>query len=161
VSRHTKEKADRTKQTITNKQILRITFSLSGVLFLFGLTWGFFILTFSVSGLRETFQILFTVFNSLQGFSVFVFILFTEGFGYWKALLSCDKYRSSKPASHPSALGTNSVPAKNQQNHAYTDLSNLSKQGQGRNYSKGYSNVLTTEIDANKLAGRQRVAFYY
>jgi heme/copper-type cytochrome/quinol oxidase subunit 2 len=163
VSRHTKEKADRTKQTITNKQILRITFSLSGVLFLFGLTWGFFILTFSVSGLRETFQILFTVFNSLQGFFVFIFILFTEGFGYWKAFLSCDKYRSPKPASHPSALGTNSVPAKNQQIYAYTDPSNLSKQGQGRNYySKGYSNVLNTaEIDADRVRAKERVAFYY
>ena len=158
VSRHTREKADRTKQTITKKQILRITFSLSGVLFLFGITWGFFILTFSVSGLRETFQVLFTVFNSLQGFFVFVFILFTEGFGYWKA---CEKYRSSKPASHPSVLRTSSVPVKNQQNYVYTDLSNLSKQGQGKNYPKGYSNVLVTEFDANKLGANEREAFYY
>ena len=162
VSRHTKEKADRTKQTITKKQIFRITLSLSGVLFLFGITWGFFILTFSVSRLRETFQILFTVFNSLQGFFVFVFILFTEGFGYWKAFLSCEKCRSSKPGSHPSsALRTSSIPVKNQQNHVYTDLSNLSKQGQGRNYSKGYSNVLVTEIDAIKLGANEREAFYY
>ena len=124
---------------------------------------GFFILTFSVSGLREAFQILFTVFNSLQGFFVPVFILFTEGFGYWKAFLSCEKYRSSKPVSNPSALRTSSVPVKNQQNHVYTDLSNLSKQRQGRNYSKGYcnSNVLTTEINANKLAANEREAFYY
>ena len=78
VSRHTKEKADQTKWTVTKKQILRIMFSISGVLFLFGLTWAFFILTFSVSGLREMFQILFTIFNSLQGFFVFAFILFTK-----------------------------------------------------------------------------------
>ena len=164
VSRHTKEKADRTKKAITNKQILRITFSISGVLFLFGLTWGFFILTFSVPGLRETFQILFTVFNSLQGFFVFAFILFTEGFGHWKAILSCEKCRPSKPAaSHPSALGTSSVPTKNQQNHnPYTDLSDLSKLRLGKNnYSKGYSNVLTTEIDGNKLMARGSEAFYY
>ena len=152
------------KQTITNKQIIRITFSISGVLFLFGITWGFFILTFSVSGLRETFQILFTVFNSLQGFFVFAFILFTEGFGYWKALLSCEKYRSSKPASHPSALRTNSVSTKNQQNHnMYTGFSNLSKQGQGQNYSnlKVYGNFLTTEIDSKKLAANESEAMYY
>ena len=97
VIRHTKETAKRMKQTVTNKQILRISFSISGVLFLFGLTWLFFVLTVSVSGLRETFQILFTVFNSLQGFFVFVFIIFTEGFGHWKkAFLSCKKHKSSQ-----------------------------------------------------------------
>lgn len=156
------------KQTITKKQILRIMFSLSGVLFLFGITWGFFILTFSVSGLRETFQILFTVFNSLQGFFVFAFILFTEGFGYWKALLTCEKYSSSKPTSHPSALGTNSASAKNQQNQnniMYTDLSNLSKQGQEwtQDYSKAYMyrNVLTAEANAEKLTSKEKKVMYY
>ena len=163
VIRHTKEKADRTKQTITNKQILRITFSISGVLFLFGLTWGFFILTLSVPGLRETFQILFTVFNSLQGFFVFAFILFTEGFGHWKAILSRKKYGPSKPAaSHPSALGASSVPTKNQQSHnVYTGLSNISKQGQGNNYSKANDNFLTTEIDADKLTAKESEAYLY
>lgn len=56
VIRHAKEKAAQMKQSITNKEILRIMFGLSGVYFLFGLTWGFFILTFSVPGLREIFQ---------------------------------------------------------------------------------------------------------
>jgi heme/copper-type cytochrome/quinol oxidase subunit 2 len=92
VRRHAKEKAARMNKAINKQQILRMMISISGVLFLFGLTWLFFILTISVPGLRETFQILFTVFNSLQGFFVFAFILFTEGFGYWKeTLLSCYK----------------------------------------------------------------------
>ena len=94
VIRHAREKAARIKRPISNKSIMRLVMSISGVLFLFGLSWLFFILTFSVPGLRETFQILFTVFNSLQGFFVFAFILFTEGFDYWKALLSCSKYKS-------------------------------------------------------------------
>lgn len=47
--------------------------SISGVMFLFGITWLFAILTFSVTGLRETFQILFTLFNSFQGFFIFLF----------------------------------------------------------------------------------------
>ena len=118
VIRHAREKAARKDKTITNKQIVRMTVSISGVLFLFGLSWLFFVLTFSVSGLRETFQILFTVFNSLQGFFVFAFILFTEGFDYWKALLSCEKHKT-KHSSH----GTN-VSTKKQG----TDLSTLPKQ---------------------------------
>ena len=94
VIRHAREKASQTNKAISDKQIVRLTISITGVLFLFGLSWLFFVLIFSVPGLRETFQILFTVFNSLQGFFVFVFILFTEGLDYWKALLSCDKYKS-------------------------------------------------------------------
>ena len=87
---------------------------------------------------------------------MFAFILFTEGFGYWKAILSCEKYKSSKETTHPSALGTNTVPTKNPKHHNFkVDLSNLSKQGQGKNY---FSNVLTTEIDDDKL---EREAFYY
>ena len=117
VRRHAKKKTTQVKQTVPIKQILRIIVSISGILFLFGLTWGFIILTFSVPGVRETFQTLFAVFNSLQGFFVFVFILFTEGFGYWKALLSCEKYRF-KSVSFPSTS------TKNQQ---HTGLSNVSK----------------------------------
>ena len=130
VKRHAKK--THVKQTVPTKQILRIMFSISGVLFLFGLSWLFFILTVSVSGLRETFQILFTVFNSLQGFFVFIFILFTEGFGYWKSFLSCKRYRSSKSASYLRASSKN------------TKLSNLSKQEESNTC------VLTTEIDAKK-----------
>ena len=42
-------------------------------MFLFGITWLFAILTISVSGLREIFQILFTLFNSFQGLFIFLF----------------------------------------------------------------------------------------
>ena len=118
VSQHAQEKAARTNAAVDNKQILRMTISISGVLFVFGITWLFFILTFSVSGLRETFQILFTIFNSLQGFFVFAFILFTEGFDYWKTVfLSCHKSKPTQPS-----LGTNISSKKRS-----TDFSTLSK----------------------------------
>ena len=135
--RHAREKAARTDKAMNNKLIIRMTISISGVLFLFGLSWLFFVLTFSVRGLRETFQILFTIFNSLQGFFVFAFILFTEGFDYWKALLSCEKHKSKHI--HPS-LGTN-TPTKKQS----TDLSTLSK--------IETSHILTTnqEVDTETL----------
>ena len=139
--RHAKGTAKRTKQTITSKQVLRILFSIRGVLFLFGLTWGFFILTFSVPGLRETFQILFTVFNSLQGFFIFTFIFFTEGFGYWKELLPCKKHKPSKSTQPQSAPGTKSTNTPNilprQEKHASENL---------------YLNTKSSEIYTNKKA---------
>ena len=106
VIRHTITKAHHRNQSITKKEVLRITIGISGVLFIFGLTWSFFILTFSVPHLRETFQILFTVFNSLQGFFIFVFIQFTEGFSHWKSFLSCKKikFKISTPGTKSSTI---------------------------------------------------------
>ena len=70
--------------------------SISGVMFLFGLTWLFAILTFSAPGLRETFQALFTVFNSFQGFFIFLFfcVFSKEAREYWREVLSCGRYTS-------------------------------------------------------------------
>ena len=100
--RHTKGTAARKKETVSNKTIIRLMISISGVMFLFGLTWLFAILTFSVTGLRETFQILFTVFNSFQGFFIFIFfcVLNKEALESWKEFLSCGKYQSK--LLHPS-----------------------------------------------------------
>ena len=135
VSRHTREKAVQTNVAVSNKQILRTTISISGVLFLFGLTWLFFILTISVPGLRETFQILFTIFNSLQGFFIFAFILFTEGFDYWKAaFLSCHNSKLTQPS-----LGTN-VSSKKKS----TDSSTLSK-----NTSETLHNISAIDHEMN------------
>ena len=85
--------------------------SISGVMFLFGLTWLFAILTFSVTGLRETFQILFVIFNSFQGFFIFLFfcVFNNEALESWKELLSCGNYQSK--LLHPSQFkfGTGTV----------------------------------------------------
>ena len=104
--RHIRRVAIQKKETVTKKTMIRTMISIGGVLFLFGLTWLFFILTFSVHGLRETFQILFTVFNSLQGVFIFSFILFTEGFNYWKAACSS---KIQKLSGHPASFGMSTL----------------------------------------------------
>ena len=94
--RHTRGTAARKKESVSNKTIIRLMISISGVMFLFGLTWLFAILTFSAPGLRETFQALFTVFNSFQGFFIFLFfcVFSKEAREYWKEVLSCGRYTS-------------------------------------------------------------------
>ena len=79
---------------------------------LFGLTWLFAILTFSLNGLRVTFQILFTVFNSFQGFFIFLFfcVFNKEALESWRELLSCGKYKSK--LLHPSQVKFSSSAAK-------------------------------------------------
>ena len=94
--RHTRGTAARKKEAVSNKTIIRLMISISGVMFLFGLTWLFAILTFSAPGLRETFQALFTIFNSFQGFFIFLFfcVFSKEAREYWKEVLSCGRYTS-------------------------------------------------------------------
>ena len=144
VSRHTREKA---AQTNTNN-IQTNTNNISGVLFLFGLTWLFFVLTISVPGLRETFQILFTVFNSLQGFFVFAFILFTEGFGYWKAaFLSCYK---SKPTQI-------SLQANTSWKSKSTDTSALSKSKSETSHNTSTTDHVHSEMDTKQPTHDQKM----
>ena len=102
------------KEAVSSKTIMHMTVSIAGVMSLFGLTWLLAILTFSVTGLRETFQILFTVFNSLQGFFIFLFVLNMESFGYWRELLSCEKCQSKWR--HHNSQGTGTAAKKLQQN---------------------------------------------
>ena len=70
---HARHSATRNVEVPNNKNNIQLMITISGVMFLFGITWLFAILTFSVAGLRETFQILFTLFNSFQGFFIFLF----------------------------------------------------------------------------------------
>ena len=93
---HSKGTAARKKETVDKKTIIRLLISISGVMFLFGLTWLFAILTFSVPGLRETGSVLFTIFNSFQGLFIFLFfcVISKEARESWKEFLSCGRYKS-------------------------------------------------------------------
>ena len=95
--KHTRNKLGETtndkKQIKTN---IRLTISLFGVMVLFGLTWV--LGAFTISEASLTFQILFAVFNSLQGFFIFVFfcVLSSDVRGLWLEALTCGHYKKSK-----------------------------------------------------------------
>ena len=102
--RHTRGKAARKNERISTKTMVRLMISISGVTFLFGLTWLLAILAFSRTG-----QILFIIFNALQGFFIFVFfVLFNkEAVESWKEFLSCKRYKSK--LLHPSTVSSAAV----------------------------------------------------
>lgn len=93
--RHKRGRVAQKQEKVSTRTILRMMFSISGVMFLFGLTWLFAVLLFTVTELRNISQLLFTIFNSLQGFFIFIFILNIEAVGLWKKLIGC----GSKPSS--------------------------------------------------------------
>ena len=96
---------ERSKEGMKPKTALRLVISITSVTFLFGLTWLFAAFTFTIAGnnvLRNTFQALFTVFASFQGFFIFLFfcVLNKEARESWKETLSCGRYKSE--LLHPS-----------------------------------------------------------
>ena len=66
-------------------------FSLCGIMILFGFSWAF--AAFTVKGASEVFQFLFVVFNSLQGFFIFLFfvVFAKEARKLWLRLCGCKK----------------------------------------------------------------------
>ena len=103
LTRHVRSTA--TQQKFKAKKFIRLMFSIGGVMALFGLTWLFATLTISVSGLRETFQILFTIFNSFQGFFIFLFfcVLNKEARDSWKEIFSSNSESKKKLDSSPTS----------------------------------------------------------
>lgn len=89
ITRYKSGQVARKQESVGTRLIIRMMVSVSGVMCLFGLTWLFAVFTFSSSGLRETFQILFTVFNSLQGFFIFMFLLNAEALACWRRVCFC------------------------------------------------------------------------
>ena len=85
----------RKKYATTNhanrKIIFRLMVSIMGVMSLFGLTWVFGALT--VREASTAFQFLFAIFNSLQGFFIFVFfcVFGMEGQMFWVKVLCCKR----------------------------------------------------------------------
>ena len=115
--RHVRRRTLRKVESSNHKAIFRTSLSIFGLMCLFGLTWLFAVLTFSASGLREAFQVLFTLFNSLQGAFIFVFtcVLSADAREGWKSVFTFRRfdhtklshYSSYKP--NTSSTGTSTV----------------------------------------------------
>ena len=73
------------------QKAVRIMISIMGLMALFGLTWVF--AAFTVSDASTAFQFLFAIFNSLQGFFIFLFfcVFGKEGRELWLKVLCCGR----------------------------------------------------------------------
>ena len=71
--------------------VVRLMIKIMGVMTLFGLMWVFG--AFTIREASTTFQILFAIFNSLQGFFIFLFfcVFGKEGRELWLQVLCCGK----------------------------------------------------------------------
>lgn len=110
--KHTRTSLARKKESLNPKTVLRLVCSLVGVMILFGLMWLFGALTFSVQGVRLTFQLLFAIFAAFQGFFIFVFfcVLSKEVRDLWKETLRCGHYKSTHELKNKSSADKYSKP---------------------------------------------------
>ena len=94
--RHTIGRINRKGDKLDKGTAFRLLISISGVMFLFGLTWLFG--AFTIADASFAFQLLFTIFNSLQGFFIFVFfcVLSKDAREAWIGLLSCGRYKTGE-----------------------------------------------------------------
>ena len=101
--KHTRNKLGKTAKDAKaqRKSNIRLAISLFGIMVLFGLTW--ILAAFTISEASLTFQILFAVSNSLQGFFIFVFfcVLSSDVRQLWLEKLTCGCYVQGK-SSYPS-----------------------------------------------------------
>ena len=99
--RHTRNTMGRMKEQMNRKTTIRLLISITGIVFLFGLTWVFGALTISDASLP--FQIIFVVSNGFQGFFIFLFfcVFSKDARELWVEFLTCGRYKS---VSHPSRV---------------------------------------------------------
>ena len=85
----------KTPKAKERQSTIRLMISIAGIMSLYGLTWLFGALTIDKASLA--FQVLFVIFNSLQGFFIFLFfcVLGRDGRELWYEFLSCGRYKSS------------------------------------------------------------------
>ena len=91
--KHSRRKIVDVKDSKKYKATLKTLISVMGVMLMFGLTWLFG--AFTVQGASIAFQWLFVIFNSFQGFFLFVFfcVIGKDARQEWIELLSCGKKR--------------------------------------------------------------------
>ena len=95
--RHTRGTLSRKNESMGIKTVACLMMTIVGIMFLFGISWLFAALTVTVEKIRYPSQVLFTIFNSLQGVFIFVYfcIFKKEARESWKEVLSCGKYKSA------------------------------------------------------------------
>lgn len=115
--KHSKKKIERAKASSdgsSRSATIRLLISIFSIMNLYGLTWLFAIFTFGEHEGQRAFQILFAIFNSLQGFFMFVFfcVLGKEARDSWAKFLCRGKLKKFAPntsTSRPGALNTSSA----------------------------------------------------
>ena len=94
--KHSRRKIVKSKDAKKYKGTLKTFISIVSIMAMFGLSWLFG--AFTISGASIVFSWLFVIFNSLQGFVLFLFfcVIGKDAREEWKSVLTCGRSRQKK-----------------------------------------------------------------
>ena len=129
--KHSLNTRSRTAEQVNKKKTaVKLLISMTGIMFLFGLTWLFGALT--VTGLRNSsasaaFQVLFVFLNAFQGFFIFLFfcVFSKDARDAWLELFCCGHYKSK--SLHPLQAKHGASNTQKKSNTASTNLANSNR----------------------------------
>ena len=168
------------KEQPNRRAVIRLMISVGGVMALFGLMWVFAFFTFTNGSI--VFQFLFAIFNSLQGFFIFLFfcVLGKEGRELWLQLLCCGRkipgitvssvqpkskqqqYTSKSRPSAPSTMSTGlrTGPAASTGSSAFRSTFHESEASQGMSVVEANSMALQTLEEESQLNESESVEIH-
>ena len=94
--KHSRRKIVESKNAKKYKSTLKTLISIVSIMAMFGLSWLFG--AFTISGASQVFSWLFVIFNSLQGFVLFLFfcVIGKDPREEWKSVFTCGRSRKKK-----------------------------------------------------------------
>ena len=153
--KHSLNTRSRTAEQVNKKKTaMKLLISMTGIMFLFGLTWLFGGLT--VTGLRNSnasaaFQVIFVLLNAFQGFFIFLFfcVFSKDARQSWLELLCCGHYKSKLRHPLQAKYGANTTQRKSKT--TTTNLANPNRTSAipHKSDTSGY-NVSTTSHSKEK-----------
>ena len=145
--KHSKKKIQRAKASAdgnSREATIRLLISIFSIMNMYGLTWLFAVFTFTDGSFA--FQLLFAIFNSLQGFFMFIFfcVLGKEARESWAHVLCRGKLKKFAPnvsSSRPGAPRSSTTPSNNvrkfsaQTTNTILQSADISSQGRRSSYA--------------------------
>ena len=172
--KHTRGTLARKKDSMSLQTVVRLMISVSGIMFLFGITWLFAALTVTINEISVPFQVLFTIFNSFQGFFIFLFfcVFSQEARESWKEVLSCGRYKSdilnptmkwskntaNKQKNHKYGTGISTSDYSSRKSESTAVFSSNEESTLGYDYNSGKKNIELNEYsDVGYRGGGEKV----
>ena len=156
--KHTMQKCVKGEDKAQYRAIFKTLLSVASVMFLFGLSWIF--AAFTVKEAAFAFQILFILFNSTQGFFIFIFlcVLNQNIRQEWLNILTCG--RAGKQKLTPSMTGHSTANSHfNTKSTAFTSIvdQSLKNEADVEKFAAAYVEMKSLEFDSATAGSKSRL----
>lgn len=162
-----KKETSRNKSTVTFVEIFKFILSVCGIMVLLGLSWLFAAFTFisTTHDVAFTFQLIFTLLNSFQGFWIFFFVLLNaEARKLWLSLItSCCTYIDKERTMSINAAGI--TPSEKQNKYFSTpkvsSMASASSIESSKDKTTSQNEIIVIGVDSTNAAELNQMMILY